>query len=289
MNISKAYSYSLSRLLSPVLLDALATNNKDSIKEVSRQLVKTGLVQNINATIKDALELCYSYLSENYRSEYIYKNMVFQKLIMANHTFADCISIPEFRVGLSKADLAVFNGTSTVYEIKTELDSPARLESQLADYSKFFDFIYVVTYPGFLKTAEKIIPEHVGIYLRNEEGDFEVYREATSNKENIIHETLMASLRKTEYTSIIQSEYGFVPNVPNTMYYSECEILFKKLDIEVVHRNVVKILQLRQIEQSQIEMIQSFPESLKSLSLTKRYSKKECDSIIKNIHQKLAS
>jgi len=213
--------------------------------------------------------------------------MVFQNLVMRNHTFEDCISIPEFRVGLSKADLAVFNGTSTAYEIKTELDSPARLESQLADYSKFFDFIYVVTYSGFLKSAEKIIPSHVGIYLRNENGDFELYREAISNKENISHETLMASLRKPEYTSIIQSEYGFVPDVPNTKYYSECETLFKNLDIEIVHKNVVKILQSRQIKQSQIEMIASFPESLKSLSLTKRYSEKECVSIMKNLDKKL--
>jgi hypothetical protein len=289
MNTSNSYNYSLSRFLSPALLDALAANDKESINEVSRQLANCGLVQSASATLKDALELCYTHLFENYKNEYIYRNMVFQNLVMKNHTFENCISIPEFRVGLSKADLAVFNGTSTAYEIKTELDSTTRLESQLADYSKFFDFIYVVTYLGFLKTAEKMIPNHVGIYLRNEKGDFEVYREAISNKANISHETLMASLRKPEYTSIIQSEYGFVPNVPNTKYYSECQILFEKLDIEVVHRNVVKILQSRQIKQNQIEMIEAFPESLKSLSLTKRYSKEECDSIIKNLHEKIAS
>lgn len=287
MNISNSYNYSLSRFLSPVLLDALAANDKESIKEVSRQLVNCGLVQHASVTLKEALDLCYDHLFNNYKNEYIYRNMIFQNLVMKNHTFENCISIPEFRVGLSKADLAVFNGTSTVYEIKTELDSPARLESQLADYKKFFDFIYIVTYHGFLKVAEKIIPNHVGIYLRNENGDFELYREAISNKANISHETLMASLRKPEYTSIIQSEYGFIPDVPNTKYYSECEVLFKKLDIEIVHEKVVKILQSRQIKQSQIEMIESFPKSLKSLSLTKRYSAKECDSIIKNLHKKL--
>lgn len=287
MNISNSYNYSLSRFLSPVLLDTLATNNKEGIKEVSKQLVNYGLINSSNATLKEALDSCYVHLFDNYKNEYIYRNLVFQNLVMKNHTFEDCISIPEFRVGLSKADLAVFNGTSTAYEIKTELDSPARLGSQLTDYSKFFDFIYVVTYSGFLKASEKIIPHHVGIYLLNEKGDFEIYREATSNRENIKHEILMASLRKPEYTSIIQSEYGFVPDVPNTKYYSECEILFKKIDIEIVHEKVVKILQSRQIKQSQIEMIESFPESLKSLSLTKRYSKKECDNIVKNIHKKL--
>lgn len=288
MNTSKTYNYSLSRFLSPVLLDAFAANDKESIKEVSKQLAKCGLVQNSDATIKDALELCYTHLFQNYRNEYIYKNLVFQKLVMANHSFDDCIAIPEFRVGSSKADLAVFNGTSTVYEIKTELDSSARLPSQLADYSKFFDFIYIVTHAGFLKSDEDMIPDYVGIYLHNEKGEFILHREAISNKKNICHETLMESLRKPEYSAIIKTEFGSVPNVPNTKYYSECKFLFKKLDIEILHEMVVKILQSRQIKQSQIEMIESLPSSLKSLSLTKRYSKKECDSIIKNLHKKLA-
>lgn len=287
MNTSKAYNYSLSRFLSPVLLDTFATNDSDSIREVSKQLVNCGLVQSEDATIKDALELCYAHLFENYRNEYIYKNLVFQKLVMANHSFADCITIPEFRVGLSKADLAVFNGTSTVYEIKTELDSPTRLSSQLADYSKFFDFIYLVTHPGFIKSAEDVIPKHVGIYLQNSEGEFILHRAASSNKKNICRETLMASLRKSEYSAIIEKEFGSIPEVPNTKYYKECETLFKSIDVEVAHESVVKVLQKRQIQQTQIDMITSFPESLKSLSLTKRYSKKECDSIIQNLDRKI--
>lgn len=48
--------------------------------------------------------------------------------------------IPEFNVGASKADLAVFNGTSTVYEIKSEIDSTERLKSQMGDYENFLNF-----------------------------------------------------------------------------------------------------------------------------------------------------
>ena len=47
--------------------------------------------------------------------------------------------INEFRVCNSKADIAIINGKSTVYEIKSKYDSLDRLESQIADYKKVFD------------------------------------------------------------------------------------------------------------------------------------------------------
>lgn len=287
MSTANSYGFSLSRLLSPVFLDALANNDEYNMKSIASQLTKSGFIHNVHTTFRDAIDQCYSYLYDNYKNEYVYKNIIFQKLVMKNHTFADCVAIPEFRVGLSKADLAVFNGTSTVYEIKTELDSAARLASQLADYLKFFDFIYIVTHAGFVKTAEKMSPQHVGIYILDENGEFQVHREASSNKVNVSHESLMASLRKPEYTSIIQSEYGYIPDVPNTKYYRECETLFKALDIVKAHDNVVTALLSRRIQQNQIDMIESFPESLKSLSLTKRYSKRECENIIQNLQLKL--
>lgn len=52
----------------------------------------------------------------------------------------------EFWVDMSKADSVVLNGTSTVYEIKTEFDNLSRLPQQLTDYSKVFDHINVVTH-----------------------------------------------------------------------------------------------------------------------------------------------
>ena len=56
----------------------------------------------------------------------------------------------EFWFLSSRADLAVFDGNSIGIEIKSEKDNLLRLERQLSDYTKFFKFVYVVTY------AEKI-------------------------------------------------------------------------------------------------------------------------------------
>ena len=78
--------------------------------------------------------------------------------------------LTELNVGKSKADLVVINGTTTVYEIKTELDSTARLEGQLSDYIQVFDRVNVITCESKVKNIEKIINsdsrfQNVGIYL----------------------------------------------------------------------------------------------------------------------------
>ena len=51
----------------------------------------------------------------------------------------------EIRSVKSRGDVAILNGTSTVYEIKSHYDSFDRLDGQLADYKRVFDHIYLAT------------------------------------------------------------------------------------------------------------------------------------------------
>lgn len=233
----------------------------------------------------EAIDNCYNYLSENYKNEYIYRNTIFQELVLNNHTFDECIAISEFRVGLSKADLAVFNGTSTVYEIKTELDTINRLESQVNDYLKFFDMIYIVTHEGFIEHIETKYPDCIGIYLFGQDRKLTLYKKAESNKGNISNEVMMASLRKNEYSSIVQKEYSHIPEVPNTLFYKECEKLFVGIDKIKAHDYVVKELLSRRVKKKHENMIHSLPISLKSISISKKYSDKQCDNIMKNLYK----
>lgn len=289
MKLSNSYNNSLSKIFSPVFFDSLAENNEIKLKAISSELFRSGIVNNPDITFLDAINDCYSYLCENYKNEYIYRNTIFQELVMKNHSFDECIAISEFRVGMSKADLAVFNGTSTVYEIKTELDTINRLESQLNDYLKFFDLIYIVTHQGFIKNIESNFPDSIGIYILDDNRNLTKYRTATSNKNNVSNEVLMASLRMAEYTAIIQKEYGMVPVVPNTKYYTECEKLFKQLDTVVAHDNVVKILLSRKVKKGHEDMIHKLPSSLKSISISKKYSDIQCNNILENLNKKISS
>jgi hypothetical protein len=79
----------------------------------------------------------------------------------------DEITTFELNVGSSRLDIGRINGKSIAYEIKTELDTLDKLEKQLNDYSKVFEYIYVITHPCHYKKTLTIIPDHCGIITYN--------------------------------------------------------------------------------------------------------------------------
>ena len=87
----------------------------------------------------------YQYLGSSYRNEYFYKNTLLNKLIISVHRLKTTTALTEVPVAKSKADFIMINGKAIVYEIKTELDTFERLETQLRDYYKAFDHVCVVT------------------------------------------------------------------------------------------------------------------------------------------------
>ena len=113
-------------------------NYLENILSRSNYLVK-------EVSLVHVLDSLYSEFKKNYKCEYVYKNTIVNKILLGRHSLNTSTLISELNVGKSKADIVIFNGTSTVYEIKTELDSLNRLEAQLEDYLKCFDKIYVIT------------------------------------------------------------------------------------------------------------------------------------------------
>ena len=67
---------------------------------------------------------------------------------------------------IRRADLVmVYNGLSYAFEIKSDCDNIKRLNEQLTDYLKTFDFVYIVTTNNLLKEIESSSPKNVGIIL----------------------------------------------------------------------------------------------------------------------------
>jgi len=97
---------------------------------------------------------------------------------------SDEVSTFEMNVGSSRLDIGRINGKSHAYEIKTELDSLDKLDKQLQDYSKVFDFIHVVAHVKHLNKVIEQVPEQCGIIsFRNDKGKWKFYtrRKATQN------------------------------------------------------------------------------------------------------------
>jgi len=220
-------------------------------------------------------DIIYDLLVDIYRCEYVYKNNIANQLLIKRHSLRESSLLSEFRVGNSKADIVILNGNSSVYEIKTELDNYDRLQSQLSDYKKVFDLIFVTTHPSKLDKISEIIDDDIGIMILTDDLQIKTIREAKSNKHNVNPEFIFDTLRRNEYTRIIEKEFGYIPEVPNTLIYRECKDLFKKISPEIAHNHMVEALRQRSLDNYVLSLIPKLPQSLNMICLDNRLSKKE--------------
>lgn len=260
--INAEYLSALSRIFSPIVLDNLAQKGYSGyLSEVCRN---SGLIKRLDfsITLGDFLDQIYKFLFKNYRNEYIYKNVIADKILLGKHSLNTSQMLTEFRVGRCKADAVILNGTSTVYEIKSEFDSFVRLEKQIQAYFQVFDKINVITTANNAIKLESILPSAAGILVLTDRSTISTFRESESNKKNIKPEILFDSLRKTEYTQIIKEYFGSVPEVPNTRIYKDCKKLFCEIPSEEAHDLTIKILMNRSNSKLLQEFIDKAPLSL---------------------------
>ena len=83
----------------------------------------------------------YKFMSKSYRNEYFYQNTLLNKLLLGKHSINTTTALTQVPICKSKADFILINGKAVVYEIKTELDTFDRLNNQLRDYFKAFNYV----------------------------------------------------------------------------------------------------------------------------------------------------
>lgn len=279
-NITNKSIIDLSKIFSPTILKELCSNGNS--KKLRRILEELNLVYQVD--LKKNLESffndIYKILLKNYRNEYIYRNIIIKKILLGIHSLNTAYLINECRVGNSKADCVILNGTSTVYEIKTEFDTFSRLYGQLDDYKKAFEYVYIVVPIETLKKLESYnLDENIGIMVLNKNNTISKIKLAKSNKNSFNKETIFDILRKNEYIEII-SKYYEIPSMPNTKIYTFCKRLFSELDIELIHVELVQILKKRDISDLQKKVILNVPDSLKALSMQTKLTDKEKNNLL---------
>jgi hypothetical protein len=194
MEIDPKYLPALGRVFSPIVLDSLAQKGYSSY--LSEVCINSGLFERIDpaTTLGEFFDWVYHFLFKNYRNEYIYKNIIANKILLGKHSLNTSQMLTEFRVGRSKADVVLLNGASTVYEIKSQYDSFARLEKQMRAYFEIFDYINVITSSSQVKKLDSILPDKAGILVLTNRNTISTIREAKSNRENINPDILFDSL-----------------------------------------------------------------------------------------------
>jgi len=223
------------------------------------------------ASLRQWFDFFYKILFYEYRCEYVYKNAIANKLFLSRHSLQNSLMTDEIRSAKSRADLAILNGTSTVYEIKSRYDSFDRLHAQLSDYSRVFDRIYIVTTETKAAIAICQTKLPIGVIAMRDDGTLSVLREAESNKANTDPGTVFDCMRRSEFSRAVIEAFGSFPNAPNSQIYRAAREMFCSLPPSVAHDLMVRHVKTRGKRKPFVDLIIKAPRSLKHacLSFTK--------------------
>jgi hypothetical protein len=198
-----------------------------------------------NSTYLDYLKYIYSILADSYQNEYILKNEFLNTWLIKELGETNSQIFSEFRVGNSIADLAMFNGCSKIFEIKTELDSDSRLTLQLHNYKKAFNQIFIIIPKSKLYIYEKQ-EASIGIITYDPKSDntFSLHRNASADFE-IEPSTIMAILHTDEYKTIVRKHYGYLPQMTSFNQYNVCSKLIYEIQSNELNRLFIDAMKKR--------------------------------------------
>lgn len=205
---------------------------------------------------------------EGYRHEYIYKAALTHKILLGTHSLRTASMLTEFRVGECKADLAILNGTATVYEVKSERDSLSRLERQIAAYSTVFARVYVIAAESHVDAVIGSVPSEIGILRLNRRNQISTLREAADQPERTSPSAIFDSIRTQEARLILLSLGVSIPAVPNTVLSHALRELFVRLDPRDAHHGMVKVLKRTRNLLPLSDLVAQLPYSLQTAALS---------------------
>ena len=181
-----------------------------------------------------------------YANEYIYKNEFLNKWLIKELGTSQSTIYNELRLGKAIADLVMFNGCSRVFEIKTLLDKDCRLSSQLHEYSKVFNEIYLIV-PNSKLDLYNLYDNSIGLIAYNQElKEFVLHRNATKNL-NIDSNSLMQMLHTKEYRSIITEYFGEIPICNDFQQYQICKKLMEQIPSLELNNLFIQTMKKRKI------------------------------------------
>lgn len=194
----------------------------------------------------------YEVVRRTYRSEYFYKNTIASKILVGRHRARNVAFLPELHIGGSIADCVVINGSGVVYEIKTEFDSPEKLQSQVADYLRVFPLVNVVAHASavgrYLRALEGT---PVGLIAVGPRSRMSVAKVAVEDSASFDARVIFNVLRVEEAVRVIGQHYAEVPDVPSGHRYSALLSLAEEIPVAEFQRSAQTVLRDRGPRRSQ--------------------------------------
>lgn len=270
----------LKRFFSKSMLEDLLSQKKNSVFD---SVIKRYVNNPDGKTYDKLVSEIYTYMGKEYRTEYLYKNTILNKLLFAKHDYKNTVALTELPIDKSKADFLMINGKGVVYEIKTELDNLDRIESQIQDYYKAFTEVVVVTYEGNLKKVMDTIPQSVGIMTLTKRQALKSVRNAEIVDKYLDYYTIFKILRKNEFEQILLDNKLKLPEVIQFEYYRECYNLIKSIDTPKLQKDMLAQLKTR-MRIKTVEFCLDSPKELRFLTYfdnTLRTKRSEFETVMK--------
>lgn len=282
----------VSRLFSAGLVRELAKKGKSSLfAGLAEELSTLDLVR-LDDSVSCLFDAAFSLLKrKKYRHEYVYKAAIAHKMLLGTYSLKTAVMLNEFRACNNKADSVILNGTSTVYEVKSERDSLSRLEEQVSSYRKIFANVNVITAEKHLDAVFDSIPEDVGIMLLSDRYQITTVRKSLDLPQRTSSKAIFEAIQQREAKKIL-GMYGFeLPDLPNTQMYSALQKQFITLESAKAHEGMVKVLKTTRSLLPLAELLIKIPVSLQpavlSTSLHKGDHNKLVQALATPIHKAL--
>jgi hypothetical protein len=252
---------SLNKLFTQYVFDDLIKANSNS---VYTNVIKRFIQDPYSKSNGKIISEIYSYMAKNYRNEYFYQNTLLNKLLLGKHSINTTTALTQISINKSKADFILINGKAVVYEIKTELDSFKRLETQLNDYYKAFSHVCVVTCEDYYDKLNSILNgTNVGICILTKRNTLNFVKEPLAYCNEISHKCLFKVLHKNEFENILFQIFKKLPDATPAFYYDTCYNWFTTIPIMDAYKEVLK--QLKKRNKIIKEEFKRVPYELKSL------------------------
>lgn len=238
----------------------------------------------VNKNNGDLISEVYRFMAREYRNEYFYQNTLLNKLLLGKHSVNTTTALTQIPISKSIADFILINGKAVVYEIKTELDTFDRLDTQLKDYYKAFNHVCIVTSESQFERAACLFADSpVGIYVltRKNTINSKLKKEPISDNSNLDYTTIFKVLHKHEHENILLQYYGKLPTSSQVFYYGECLKQFSQ--IPILEAYDMALMQLKNRNRILISELEKVPYELKSLFYFSKLSKpawKELNSFL---------
>lgn len=214
-------------------------------------------------TVGDGLAKLYSFLCKYHRNEYVYKNELFNKILLGIHSPRTSTAFEEFAIANSIADFIVLNGSASVYEVKTDLDNFQRLEAQVIDYYSAFDRVTIVCGP---KSIDALMNRYgdstLGILELTDRKTLHWCKKPDSVVDRLNHLSLFNMLRKAERGVVLEELEVKVPNVAPVFYAKESFDRFSIVPMSELYPKCLEVLK-RRGDDVDAEAVCSLPRELK--------------------------